>query len=64
MPNINIELKGYAAEVIKKMLTDGYAKTKTEQISKFKKDTKLGLNLRLPRIGCCCTTWVSGDTSS
>ncbi len=32
MPNINIELKGYVAEVIDKMLDDGYAKTKTEAI--------------------------------
>ncbi|MDE1857065.1 MAG: hypothetical protein KGH98_03195 [Candidatus Micrarchaeota archaeon] len=32
MPNINIELSGYTAEVIEKMLTDGYAKTKTEAI--------------------------------
>ena len=32
MPNINIELKGYTAEVINKMLDDGYAKTKTEAI--------------------------------
>ena len=32
MPNINIELKGYTAEVIDKMLENGYAKTKTEAI--------------------------------
>ncbi|MDE1871227.1 MAG: hypothetical protein KGI06_03230 [Candidatus Micrarchaeota archaeon] len=32
MPNINIELKGYVAEVVDKMLEDGYAKTKTEAI--------------------------------
>lgn len=32
MTNINIELKGYTAEVVEKMLYDGYAKTKTEAI--------------------------------
>ncbi|MGD0510265.1 MAG: hypothetical protein ABSA33_00330, partial [Candidatus Micrarchaeaceae archaeon] len=32
MSNINIELKGYTAEVVEKMLEDGYAKTKTEAI--------------------------------
>ena len=32
MSNINIELKGYVAEVIEKMVDDGYAKTKTEAI--------------------------------
>jgi hypothetical protein len=32
MPNINIELKGYTAEVVEKMLADGFAKTKTEAI--------------------------------
>ena len=32
MPNINIELKGYVAEVIEKMVNDGYAKTRTEAI--------------------------------
>ncbi len=32
MSNINIELKGYVAEVIDKMLHEGYAKTKTEAI--------------------------------
>ncbi|HIH50699.1 MAG: hypothetical protein ABSE71_04685 [Candidatus Micrarchaeaceae archaeon] len=32
MTNINIELKGYTAEVVEKMLVDGYAKTKTEAI--------------------------------
>jgi hypothetical protein len=30
--NINIELKGYTADIIDKMLDDGYAKTKTEAI--------------------------------
>lgn len=32
MSNINIELKGYTADIIDKMLDDGYAKTKTEAI--------------------------------
>ncbi len=32
MVNINIELKGYTAEVIEKMISEGYAKTKTEAI--------------------------------
>lgn len=32
MTNINIELKGYTAEVVEKMLVGGYAKTKTEAI--------------------------------
>jgi hypothetical protein len=32
MPNINIELKGYTAEIVEKMLDDGYARTKTEAI--------------------------------
>ena len=32
MTNINIELKGYTAEVVEKMLDGGYAKTKTEAI--------------------------------
>ena len=32
MPNINIELEGYIANVVDKMLSTGYAKTKTEAI--------------------------------
>jgi len=32
MSNINIELKGYTADIIGKMLDNGYAKTKTEAI--------------------------------
>lgn len=32
MPNINIELEGYVANVVDKMLSAGYAKTKTEAI--------------------------------
>ena len=32
MTNINIELKGYTADIIDKMVDDGYAKTKTEAI--------------------------------
>lgn len=32
MSNINIELKGYTAEVVEKMQKEGYAKTKTEAI--------------------------------
>ena len=32
MSNINIELRGYTADIIDKMLDDGYAKTKTEAI--------------------------------
>jgi Arc/MetJ-type ribon-helix-helix transcriptional regulator len=32
MSNINIELKGYTADIIDKMVADGYAKTKTEAI--------------------------------
>jgi len=32
MSKINIELKGYVASVVDKMLEDGYAKTKTEAV--------------------------------
>ncbi|MDE1811142.1 MAG: hypothetical protein KGH66_03810 [Candidatus Micrarchaeota archaeon] len=32
MTNINIELKGYTADIVEKMLEDGYVKTKTEAI--------------------------------
>ncbi len=32
MPNINIELEGYIANVVDRMLSTGYAKTKTEAI--------------------------------
>jgi len=32
MTNINIELRGYTADILEKILKEGYAKTKTEAI--------------------------------
>ncbi len=32
MTNINIELRGYTADILDKILQEGYAKTKTEAI--------------------------------
>ena len=32
MTNINIELRGYTADIIERMVEDGYVKTKTEAI--------------------------------